>query len=58
MNDFPEQETGKAKKRFRESFRETILFLPGTFRDCGFFDKSKTPDFLDKKVTANNIGNA
>ena len=37
------------EKAFREVLRETVLFLPGTFRDCGVLVCSKTPDFLDKK---------
>ena len=37
------------EKAFRQVLRETPLFLPGTFRDCGVLVCSKTPDFLDKK---------
>ncbi len=39
----------KPKKGFRFAFRETLLFLPGTFRDCGVLTCSKTHDFLKKK---------
>ena len=36
----------ECEKAFRESFRETPLFLTGTFRDCGVLSCSKTYDFL------------
>ena len=32
----------KGRKPFRFAFRETLLFLPGTFRDCGVLACSKT----------------
>ena len=38
----------KDRKSFQNVFRETLLFLPGTFRDCGFLNDQKHLTFLIK----------
>ena len=44
------------KLPFRDVFRETLLFLPGTFRDCGVFDLFMTSSlFLVEIYKKNNI---
>ena len=39
------------KLPFRKIFREALLFLPGTFRDCRVFDLSTTFEFSKAKLT-------
>ena len=39
---------GSRGKTFHLTFRETILFLPGTFRDCGVLAVQKHLTFLRK----------